>query len=34
MEEGEDYGFGNMFRDTMMFIDEENRRDELYEACK
>lgn len=34
MEEGEDYGFGNMFRDTMTFIDEENRRDELYEACK
>ena len=30
MEESESYGFGNMFRDTLKFIDEENRRGELY----
>jgi hypothetical protein len=33
MEEAEPYGFGNMFRDTLIFIDEENKRGELYEAC-
>ena len=30
MEEAEPYGFGNMFRDTLKFIDGENRRGELY----
>ena len=30
MEESESYGFGNMFRDTLKLIDEENRRGELY----
>ena len=30
MEESESYGFGNMFRDTLKYIDEENRRGELY----
>ena len=30
MEVAEPYGFGNMFRDTLKFMDEENRRGELY----
>ena len=33
MEEAEPYGFGNMFRDTLIFIDGENRRGELYAEC-
>lgn len=33
MEEAESYGFGNIFRDTLVFIDEENRRGELYATC-
>lgn len=33
MEESESYGFGNMFRDTLKYIDEENRRGELYAEC-
>lgn len=33
MEQAEPYGFGNMFRDTLVFIDEENRRGELYAEC-
>lgn len=28
-EEGDNWGFGNLFRETMDFIDEEERRDEI-----
>lgn len=33
MEESESYGFGRLFRDTMMLIDDDDRRDELYAEC-
>ena len=29
MEEAEPYGFGNMFRDTLVFLDSEDRREEI-----
>ncbi len=34
MEESEPYGFGNMFRDTLIFLDGEDRRKELYAECE
>lgn len=33
LEESNSYGFGRLFRDTMMLIDDDDRRDELYAEC-
>lgn len=33
LEESNYYGFGRLFRDTMMLIDDDDRRDELYAEC-
>ena len=33
LEESNSYGFGKLFRDTMMLIDDDDRRDELYAEC-
>lgn len=33
LEESGAYGFGRLFRDTMMLIDDDDRRDELYAEC-
>lgn len=33
LEESGSYGFGRLFRDTMMLIDDDDRRDELYAEC-
>ena len=33
LEESSSYGFGRLFRDTMMLIDDDDRRDELYAEC-
>lgn len=33
LEESGNYGFGRLFRDTMMLIDDDDRRDELYAEC-
>ena len=33
LEESGSYGFGRLFRDTMMLIDDDDRREELYAEC-
>ena len=33
LQESNSYGFGRLCRDTMMLIDDDDRRDELYAEC-
>lgn len=33
-EQGDNWGFGNLFRDTMDYIDDEERRDEIINQAE